>query len=198
MAGERLADDARIEARGRLVGLAGPHADRGQAQPDAVDEPAAGVVGEQKLAHRLLRAVGGQRREMEFIADDVGERRAISGAGRGEDQTRPIAVADGADRLEEREHAVEIAAIALLEVELGLGGHDARGMKDDFRAPGDEARGDARCREVVDDDLGRAREGRLRRRNHVGEGEPRDRLAIERTCARAGRSACGRSCRRRR
>jgi hypothetical protein len=112
-------------------------------------KPRAGVVGQLELAHRLLRAVGGQRREMEFIADHVGEWRAIGGAGRREDQPRPVAVADGTDRLEQREHAVEIAAIALLEVELSLGGHDARSVKDELRAPGDEARRSTRCRSTT-------------------------------------------------
>ena len=70
-AGERLADDAGEETRRRLVGLARPHHDGRQADADAVAEAAPGVVGEQQFADRLLRAVGGQRREMEIIGDRV-------------------------------------------------------------------------------------------------------------------------------
>ena len=63
LAVQRLADDAGEEARRRLVGLAGPHADRRQPDADAVEEAAPGVVGKQQFADRLLRAVAGERRQ---------------------------------------------------------------------------------------------------------------------------------------
>ena len=69
LAGQRLAQDAGEEARGRLVRLAGPDADGRQADANAVEEAAARIVGEQKLADRLLRAVGGERRVEELVAD---------------------------------------------------------------------------------------------------------------------------------
>src|SRR5262245_46857629 len=64
---QRLADDPGEETRRRLVGLARPHHDARQADTDAVAEAAPGVVGEQRFADRLLRAVGGERREMEVV-----------------------------------------------------------------------------------------------------------------------------------
>ena len=62
LAVQRLANDVGEEARRRPVRLARPHADRRQANPDAVEEAATGVVREQQLADRLLRAVARQRR----------------------------------------------------------------------------------------------------------------------------------------
>src|SRR2546422_10356635 len=49
---EGLANDPREKARSGPVGLAGPHADRGQADADAVEEAAARIVGQQQLCHR--------------------------------------------------------------------------------------------------------------------------------------------------
>src|SRR3989449_9356043 len=71
-----LADDPREKARSGPVGLSGPHADRRQADADAVEEAAARIVGEQPLRHRLLRAVACQRRAEEHVADRPGKRRA--------------------------------------------------------------------------------------------------------------------------
>ena len=73
LAGERLADDAGKETRRRLVRLAGPHADRRQPDADAVEEAASRIIGEQQFADRLLRAVGGERREMKFVGDRIAE-----------------------------------------------------------------------------------------------------------------------------
>ena len=55
-----------------LFGVARPHADGRQPDADAVEEALAGVVGEQQLADRLLRAVGRQRRVVELVVDRVG------------------------------------------------------------------------------------------------------------------------------
>ena len=77
-AGQRLADDAGEESRRRLVGLARPHHDRRQPDADALAEAAPRVVGEHRLAHRLLGAVGGQRRQVKLVGNGVRERRAIA------------------------------------------------------------------------------------------------------------------------
>ena len=60
----------------RLVRLARSHADGGQADADAVEDPAPAVVREQQLADRFLRAVARERRVQELVADRLGERRA--------------------------------------------------------------------------------------------------------------------------
>ena len=129
-AGQRLADDAGEETRSRLVRLARPHHDARQPDADAVAEAAPGVVGEQRFADRLLRAVGGERREMKVVGDRLRERRAEHRDRGGVDEPRPIAVAGRADRLEQRTRAVEIDAIALVEIELGFAGHHAGEMED--------------------------------------------------------------------
>ena len=72
LADERLAHDVGEEAGRRLVGLAGPDADGRQADADAVEKAAARIVGQKQLADRLLRAVAGQRRREELVADQPG------------------------------------------------------------------------------------------------------------------------------
>src|ERR1700734_3798506 len=57
LACEGLADDAGKEPGGGLVGRSGAHADRRQAEADAVEEAAPRIVGEEKLADRLLGSV---------------------------------------------------------------------------------------------------------------------------------------------
>ena len=131
-AGQRLAHDVGEEARRRLVGLARPHADGGQADADAVDEALAAVVGDQQLADVLLRAVGGERRVEELVADGVGERRAEHGNGAGKHQ--PRLVAGLAHRLQQAARAVHVDAVALVEVLLGLARDDRREMEDRIRA----------------------------------------------------------------
>ncbi len=123
------------EARGRLVRLARPDHDARQPNADAVEKAAAGVIGEQELDRRLLRAVGRQRREVEFVADRRRKRRAEHRDRRGEDEPRSIAVADRADRLEQRARAVEIDPHALLEIEFGLAGDHAGKMEDHVGRP---------------------------------------------------------------
>ena len=110
-----------------------------------------------------------------------GKRRAEDGDRRGEDDARLVAVADLPDRLEQVARAVEVDAIALLEVGLGLAGDDRREVEDDVGPARDEALGDARRRQVRG--FGRDREGRavgLRRRNHVDQRDLVDGLAAER------------------
>ena len=69
--GSRMIEEKKPDAA--LLGLPGRTHDGRQPDADAVDEAAARVVGEQQLADRLLRAVGGQRREMEIVRDRVRE-----------------------------------------------------------------------------------------------------------------------------
>src|SRR5262249_57777843 len=102
--------------------------------------------GRQQFTDRFLRAVGGGRREMEFVADDVRKRPAKSRAGGRKDQFRVISGAGTADRIEQRPHAVEIATIAFVEIELGLRRHDTCSVKDHVRPAGDKLFGNAgRC-----------------------------------------------------
>src|SRR5262249_43305813 len=124
LAGQRLAQDVGEEAGSRLVGQTGTDADGRQADADAVDEAAAGIVGEQQLVDRLLGAVAQQWRVEELVADRLRERRAEHRNRGGEDETRPIAVADLADGVEQHPGAVEIDAVALVEIELGLARDD--------------------------------------------------------------------------
>ena len=133
-ASQRLADDAGEESRCRLVRLARAHHDARQPDADAVAEPAPGVIGEQRFADRLLRAVGGQRREMKVVGDRFRERRAENRDGGGVDEPRPIAVAGRADRLEQRTGAVEVDAVPLVEIKLGFAGDHAGEMEDRYPA----------------------------------------------------------------
>ena len=180
-AGQRLADDAGEESRCRLVRLARPHHDARQPDADAVAEPAPGVIGEQRFADRLLRAVGGERREMEVVGDRFRERRAEHRDRGGEDHPRAIAVAGRADRLEQRTGAVEVDVVALVEIELGFAGNDAGQMEDHVRPV---ARWPARPRPAS----ARSRGDRStlpekpagrRRHDDVEQCQPVDRLAVE-------------------
>ena len=175
---ERFADDAGEKTGGRLVRLAWTHADGGQADADAVEDAAPVVVGEQQFADRLLRAVGGERREMEVVGDRGRERRAIDRDRGGEDDLRLIA--GGADRFEQRAGAVEIDVVALVEIGFGLARHDAGEMEDHLRPAGDQLLRRARCGEIAGRDIDLAREARrLFRRHHVGQRQLVDRLTVE-------------------
>ena len=137
---ERLAQDAREEARRRLVGPPRPDADGGQPDADAVDEAAAGVVGEQELTDRLLRAVAGQRCGSEVLRRHVGQRSTEHRDRGGEDQPRSVPVdrVRGADRLEQCTGAVEVDPVAVVEVGLGLTGDDGGQVEDHVRPAGDD------------------------------------------------------------
>src|SRR6516165_4412400 len=138
---QRLADDAGEEAGSGGVRLARPHHHAGQPYAYAVAEAAPRVVGEQQLPDRFLRAVGGQRCEMEIVRNGIRKRRAEYRDRRCEDEFRPVAVADGADRLKERAHSVEVDAVAFLEIDLGLARYDACEMEYGVRARRNCARG---------------------------------------------------------
>src|SRR5438034_58351 len=68
-----------------------------------------------------------------FRSKIVGDRgrkwRAEHRDGGGVDQARPIAVADRTNRFEQRARAVEVDAIALVEIEFGFAGDDAGDRK---------------------------------------------------------------------
>ena len=94
LAGERLADDRRKETRTPPCSAC-PAAPRcSAADADAVEKAAPGVVGKQQLDHRFLRAVGGQRRQREIVADRFRERRAEHRDRGSEHDPRPIGAAD--------------------------------------------------------------------------------------------------------
>src|ERR1700690_2221111 len=73
---ERLPNDAGEETRRCFVRFARPHHDRWQSDPDAFEKAAPRIISQQQFADRLLRAVGSERREMEFFADRFRKRRA--------------------------------------------------------------------------------------------------------------------------
>ena len=182
---EGLANDPREKARSGTVGLAGPHADRGQADADAVEEAAARIVGQQQLCHRLLRAVACQRRAEELVADRLGKRRAEHRDRRGEDDARLVAGADSADRLEELARAVQIDAVALLEIRLGLARDDGREMKNDARALGHELVRLALQRQIRGHRAHlERRAGRGLRRDDVVQRRVRDPACAQRTALR--------------
>jgi len=149
--GERFADDPGEEARRRLVRLAWSHHHARQADADAVTKAAPGVVGEQRFADRLLRAVGGERREMKIVGDRRGKGRAEHRDRGGENEARTIAIADRANRFEQRARPVEIDPIALVEVDLGFAGDDAGEVEYRVGAARDRLGGLARRREIGGD-----------------------------------------------
>src|SRR5439155_4445260 len=131
-AGERLADDPGKEARSGAVRLAGTHADGRQPERDALKKAAPAVVGEQQLVDRLLRAVARERRAQELVADRLREGRAEYCDGRGEHHARLVTGAHFADRIEQRSSAIEVDAVALVEIGLRLAGYDGGEMKDEI------------------------------------------------------------------
>ena len=74
---------------------------------------------------------------MKIVWDGGRKRRTEHRNGRGVDEPRPVVVADGADRLEQRASAVKIDAIAFVEIEFGFAGDDTGEVKDDVGAAGD-------------------------------------------------------------
>ena len=144
--GSRMMPEKKPEAA--LFGLPGRTHDRRQADADAVEKAAPRVVGEQQFADRLLRAVGGERRQMEIVGDGVGKRRAEHRDRRGEHEFRLVAVADCADRFQQRAGAVEIDAVALLEIGFRLARDHAGEMEDHVRPFRDRFFRDARRGEI--------------------------------------------------
>jgi len=180
LAVERFADDGGEKTGGRFVRLSRPHHDIGQTDADAVDKAAASTVGEHQLDHRLLGAVGGQRRQREIIRNGFRKGRAKDRDGGREYEARVIAVADRPNGLEQRPRTVEIDMHAFLEIKFGFAGDDCRQMKDHVRPFGDGGAGDGRFAKVA-----RQRRDARRtvawtlRRTHIEEGQLLDRLAIK-------------------
>src|ERR1700733_3106983 len=175
LSGERLAQDAGEETGRRLVRKARPDADGRQANADPVHEAAARIIGEQKLADGLLGAVAQEWRIEELAADGVRERRAKHSDRRGEDHARLVAAADQPDRIEQHPRAVEVDAVALVEIELGFTRDDRREMENHVGAAGDQFFGDARQCEIAGHGLDRKSSLlRLLWRHHVVARHPRD------------------------
>ena len=116
--GSRMMPEKKPDAA--LFGLPGRTQIVGRRMPTPSRNPLPVVIGEQQFAHRFLRAVGGERRQMEFVGDRGRERRAKHRDRRGEHEFRMIAVAGLADGFEQMLDAVEIDAIALVEIESRL------------------------------------------------------------------------------
>ena len=159
---QRLAQDRGEKARSRAVGRTRADADRGQAQAYPIEKATARIVGQQQFADRLLRAVAGERRQVEMLRHRVGQGRAENRAGRGEHDARAISIGQmrDADRLEERAGAVEVDPVALVEIDFGLGRDDGGEVEDDAGA----------CR---DQRLGRAGQGKVCRAAIGGAGKAR-------------------------
>ena len=85
----------------------------------------------------------------ELIADRVGERRAEHRDRRGEHQARLVAAADQANGIDQHPRAVEIDAVALVEIELGLAGDDGGEMEDHVGPVGDQLLRGARDGEIT-------------------------------------------------
>src|SRR5262245_23003850 len=177
---ERLADDPGEETRSRLVGRARPHHDARQADADAVAEAAPGVVGDERFPVRLLRAVGGEWRERKIVGDGRGKWRAKHGDRGGIDEPRPVAVARCADGFEQRARAVEIDAIALVEIEFCFAGDDAGEMEDRIGPRVERSRRLARLGQVGRHDFRLSCEIQNRDRwNDVEQRDLVDPLAVE-------------------
>src|SRR5258706_11983709 len=118
----RLADDAARERRRREVRLAGAHDDRRQSERPAVNETLARVIGDEIFVDDFLRAVGGLRRGSRRIVEYAWKLSSEGGEGAREDELRWRGkVAAG---FEERAAAIEVHAIAEVEIGLGAAAHD--------------------------------------------------------------------------
>ena len=109
------------------------------------------------------------------VPDRVRERRPENGDGRAEDEPRAVAV-HCPDRVEERSRRVDVDPVALLEVGLGLAGHDSGEVEDDIGPGGDQGAWHVRIRQIRHD---RLRSGRRRSVDGVDERQPGDVLAPE-------------------
>ena len=179
---QRLAQDAREEPGRGLVRSPRTDADGGQPDPDAVDEAAPGVVGQQQLPDRLLGAVAGERRVLEVLGDGVGQRRAVDRDRGREDQPGVVAAGACATRMASSSARVpsRLTRVALLEVRLGLTGHHGCEVEDQIGLARHQTLGLARRRQVGDDRLDLSSgAGRRLRRNHIGQGHPFDGAATD-------------------
>src|ERR1700722_12357612 len=192
LAGQGLADDAGEKPGSRLVGQAGANADRGQAQPDAVEEAAPRIVSKPKLADRFLGSVTGQGSGEELVADLVGKRRAIDGDRGGEDQAWLVGAPRqrllAPDRLEDRMGSPKVDGVALVEIGLRFARDHRSQEKNDVRPRRDKSRRDVGGGDV--EGVEGHREGAVRRwlrRDHIDEMRVGDRLASQFSVANQAR-----------
>lgn len=110
---------------------------------------------------------------MELIGDYGGERRAEDAARAGEDKLRHVSrAALVQDRFQQIAHAVEIDAVALVEIALGLAGDDRGKVEDQVRTECGEFLRHSRVARILDADRRPAREiGRQGGGRDIGEGE---------------------------
>ena len=87
---QRLADDIGEKARCRRIGCARTHANRRQADADAVEKALAGIIGQQQFPDGFLRPVGGQRGGEKLVANGGREGGAKNRNRGGEDHARMI------------------------------------------------------------------------------------------------------------
>src|SRR4051794_29825186 len=87
---QRLAQDIREEAGCGLVRRSRPDANRRQPQADSIEESTAAVIGEKKLAYRLLSAVARERRIGVVVGNLARKGGSVNGNRRGEDEPRPV------------------------------------------------------------------------------------------------------------
>src|SRR5262249_54562579 len=129
-----------------------------------------GRVGEEKVADCFGRAVGGERGEVEVVDNQVRKWRAINRHRGTVDDLWPIILARMTDRLEERPGAIEIGAIAFVEIDLGLGRDNSGEVEDEFGPPDNGGcRCTGRCK-VAGMQLDTSGKGRwLSRRDHIEE-----------------------------
>ena len=124
---------------------------------------------------------------MKIVRNGFRKRRAEHRDRRRKDQARTIPVADGTNGFEQCARAVEIDPHAFLEINLGLAGDDAGEMKDHVGAACDCSTRRFFIGNIGGGGLDLAGESkRLLRRDDVDQGEPLDRLAVERACRRPG------------
>ena len=119
---------------------------------------------------------------MEVVGDRFRERRAEHRDRRGEHDLRFVAAADGADRFQQRARAVEIDAVAFLEIGFRLARHHAGKVKDHLRPLRDRFFRDTRRGEIGGAGLhviGKARGPR--RRDNVDQCQLFDSAAAERS-----------------
>ena len=180
-----------------LLGVPGRMQMVGKRRPMPSKMPAPGVVGQQQLADRLLRAVAGQGRRVILVRDREGQRRADDCDGRGEDHARAVALLR-ADRVEEVPRAVQVDRIALVEIRLGLARDDGGEVEDHVRPVRHHAGTRSRLRQI-----GRQRRDRATetlgpfRRDQIGQRQLRDLASAQAAvpCQTRGQFAAQHPCR---
>jgi hypothetical protein len=171
-------DAGSTEGRCRQVWLARPHDDGGQAQGARIDEALARIVRAEQLAHHFLAAVGGLRRGAEIVGDHVGQVAAIGRQRRREHKLDGLR--QRAARLEHDARAVEVDAVAEVEIALRTGADHAREMEDGTGIRRDERRDGGLVVDLADAHLDARIGGHVETGGHVEQHDLRDavRLAV--------------------